>query len=31
MFYELKITNVLKSSGCKMEKSEFPIETEFFL
>ena len=30
-FFKLKITNILKSSGWELEKSELPLGTEFFI
>ena len=31
MFFKLKITNILKSSGWGLEKSELPWEKNFFI
>jgi len=31
MFFKLKITNILKSSGRGLEKSELPWEKNFFI
>ena len=31
MFFELKIANILKSSGWGLEKSEMPWEQNFFI